>query len=84
MMSLSLIINYRKTSIKPPVGLFHFGHSRRGLIRKEGLFKKLDKEDIYMTASFISLLPLILRIHDAILRVKYINLTDFYHNLYQN
>ena len=47
-----------------------------------GLFKKLDEEDIY--DSSVNLLPHILRIQDTILRVKYINLTDFYPNLYQN
>ena len=47
-----------------------------------GLFKNLDEEDIY--DSFISLLTHILRIQDAILRVKYINSTDFYPKLYQN
>ena len=65
-----------KALLSPPRGLFNFGHSRGGLLEREGLFKKLDEEDIY--DSFTSLLPHILRIQDAILRVKYIDLTDFY------
>ena len=56
--SLTSLQPHRKSSIKPSRGLFNFGHSRgglleRGLIRKGGLFKKLDEEDIY--DSFISL-----------------------------
>ena len=68
--------------LSPQGGLFNFGYSRGGLIREEGLFKKLDEEAIY--DSFISFLPHILPIQDAILRVKYIDSTDFYHKLYQN
>ena len=58
------------------------GLLQRELVREGGLLKKLDEEDIY--DSFISLLPHILQIQDAILRVKYINSTDFYPKLYQN
>ena len=68
--------------LKREGGLFKLSLRGEGLIREGGLFKKLDEEDIY--DSFISLLPHILQIQDAILRVKYINLTDFYPKLYQN
>ena len=58
------------------------GLLEKGLIREEGLFRKLDEEDIY--DSFISLLPHILQIQHTILGVKYINSTEFYPKLYQN
>ena len=58
------IKDYRKSSIKPPGGLYNFGHSRWGPTTEWGLFKKLDEKDIY--DRFISLLPHILRIQDAI------------------
>ena len=83
----STLYHYSKSSIKP-LGLIQFCTLQRGayergeLFRKGGLFKKLDEEDIY--DYFISLLTRILRIQDAILRVKYINLADFYPKLYQN
>ena len=76
------LVHYRKSTIKPQGGLFNFGHSRGGLIREGGLFKTLDAEEIY--DSFISLLPHILRVQDAVLRVKYINSTEFYPKPYQN
>ena len=71
-------MDYQKSSIRPLRGLFDFGHSRGGLIKEGGLFKALDEMGLY--DSFISLLPHILQIQDAILRVKYINLTDFIQN----
>ena len=67
---------YHKSSIKPP-GTYLISDTPEA-----GIFKKLDKEDIY--DSFIILLPHILQIQDAILQVKYMNLTDFYPKLYQN
>ena len=54
------VSSYRKSSIKPMGGLINFGHSRGGLIREGGLFKKLGTEDI--DDSFIRLLPHILQI----------------------
>ena len=66
---MDLVSVYLKSSIKPPQGLFKFGHSRGGLIREGGFFKKLDQKDIY--DSFIGLLPHILRSQDAILRVTH-------------
>ena len=57
------LLSYRKSSIKPPgayliLDIPEGGLLERGLIRKGGLFKKLDEKDIYV--SFISLLPHIL------------------------
>ena len=71
-----------KALLSPQGGFFDFGDSRGGLIREGGLFKKLNEEDI--CGSFINFLPHMLLIQDAILRVKYIILTDFYPKLYQN
>ena len=53
-----------------------------GGLLERGLLKRIDENGIY--DSFISLLPHILQIQDAILRVKYKNLTEFYPKLYQN
>ena len=47
-----------------------------------GLSKKLDEEDI--NDSFISRLPHMLQTQYTILRVEYINSTEFYPKLYQN
>ena len=65
-----------------PRGAYLILDTPEGAFREGGLFKKLDEEDIYN--SLISLLPHILRINDAILRVKCINLTDLYSKLHQN
>ena len=58
------------------VSLFDSEHSKGGLLREWGLFRKLDEKDIY--DSFISLLPHILQFQHTILRVEYIYLTEFY------
>ena len=74
-------ITYRKSSIKPPGGLFNVGRSRGGLNRegglleRGGLFTKSNDKDIF--GSFSALIPHILRTQHTILRVKYINSTQF-------
>ena len=57
-------------------------YERGRLIREGVLFKKLAEEDINDNST--SLLTHILRIPDVILRVKYIDSTDFDRKLYQN
>ena len=72
---------YRKSSIKPPGGLFNFGPSRGGLNRegglleRGGLFTKSKDKDIF--DSFLVLSTQILRNQHTILRLKYINSTQF-------
>ena len=46
---------YRKSSIKPPGGLFNFQPSRGGLIREEGegLFTKSSEKNIFGSFSFL-------------------------------
>ena len=72
---INWIDKYHKSSLR---GIIKEG----GLLERGTLFKKLDEEDIYDSA--ISLSPHILRVQDAILRVRYINSTDFHPKLYQN
>ena len=50
--AVNTLSNYRKSSIRPPGGLFNFGHSReglveRGLIREGELIQKLDEKGVY-------------------------------------
>ena len=75
-----------KALLSPLIKFGHYrgGHIREGacLLKRGGLFKRLEEEDTY--DSFTSLLPRILWIQDASLRVKYINSPDFYPKLYQN
>ena len=83
--SLSICHRYRKSSIKPPGGLFNFGPSRGGLNRegglleRGGLFTKSSDKDIF--GSFSVLLSHNLRNQGTILRLKYVNSTQF---LFQN
>ena len=62
-------------------GLFSFGHSRgglnrEGLTRDGGLLTKSSDKDVFW--SFTVLLSHILRNQHTILRLKYINSTQFY------
>ena len=66
---------YPKSSIKPLGGLFNFGSSKGELIREGGLFTKSSDWDTF--DSFPVLLPHILRNQLMILRLKYINSTQF-------
>ena len=64
-------LEYRKSSIKSPGGLFNFGLYRGGrLNRAGGLFIKSSDKDIF--GSFAVLLSHILRNQRTILRPKYI------------
>ena len=73
---------YRKSSIKPPGGLFNFGPSRGGLNRegglleRGGLFTKSSDKDIF--GSFSVLLSHSLRNQGTILRLKYVNSTQVF------
>ena len=79
-MKISLKHDYRKSSIKPPGGLFNFGPSRGGgLIREGGFFTKSSDKDIF--GSFSVLLSHSLWNQGTILRLKYVNSTQF---LFQN
>ena len=77
----NLIFTYRKSSIKPPGGLFNFGPSRGGLNREGGLlesgglFTKSSETDIF--GSFSVPLFHILRIQHTIFRLKYTDSTQF-------
>ena len=73
------MFTYRKSSIKPPGGLFNFGPSRGGLNREGGLFTKSSDKDIF--GSFSVLLSHILRNQGTILRLKYVKSTQ---SLFQN
>ena len=72
---------YRKSSIKPPGGLFNFGPSRGGLNRegglleRGGLFTKSSEKDIF--GSFSVPLFHIFRIQHTIFRLKYTDSTQF-------
>ena len=81
---LSHLLDYRKSSIKPPGGLFNVGPSRgglleRGLIREGGLFTKSSNKDIF--GSFSVLSSHIFRNQGTILGLEYVNSTQF---LFQN
>ena len=64
-----------KALLSPWGGLFNFGPSRGGLIREGGLFTKSSDKDIF--GSFSVLLSHSLRNQGTILRLKYVNSTQF-------
>ena len=72
-------MQYLKSSIKPPgaylITDLPWGLKERGLIREGGLFTKSNDKDIF--DSFSVLLSHILRNQHTILRLNYINLTQF-------
>ena len=61
--------------VKPPEGLFNFGPFRGGLIERGGSFTKSSEKDI--VGSFSVLLSHIQWNRHALLRLKYINSTQF-------
>ena len=65
----SCLVNTVKALSSPRGTYLMLDTPQGGLIREEGLFKKLDEKDIY--DSLISLLPHILEIQHTILEVKY-------------